>query len=203
MSDRFARFYQPMDRFDFLTLVDHWSTYGITLQNPHTHRVTAISVEGDQVETSPDLLKVTFSNSSPITFQLWLNEDTDVTSSIRFLSSHRVVEEYELDGLLESEMDRVLEIIVARFKLKAVETADLFLVIDREGYTIDLDWDQLSAIGRYDERICPDVLAMPAVRSVDFRSCIKRNSVLVQVGSYLLMRTPSRTEKVSKPPDAP
>ena len=110
MSDRFARFYQPMDRFDFLTLVDHWSTYGITLQNPHTHRVTAISVGGDQVETSPDLLKVTFSNSSPIIFQLWLNEDTDVTSSIRFLSSHRVVEEYELDGLLESEMDRVLEI---------------------------------------------------------------------------------------------
>src|SRR6266498_5014392 len=105
MSDRFAKFYQPLDEFDFRALVNYWSSEGINLRNPLTHRVSSISVDGDQVETSSELLEATVSDRLPVTFQLWLSDDTDITCRIRFLDDHRVVEEYELDGLCQNEID--------------------------------------------------------------------------------------------------
>ncbi len=189
MSDRFAKFYQPLDEFDFRALVNYWSSEGINLRNPLTHRVSSISVDGDQVETSSELLEATVSDRLPVTFQLWLSDDTDITCRIRFLDDHRVVEEYELDGLCQNEIDRVLLVIVAKFKVKAVDGGSLFLVGDCEGYTIVMNWDQLSVTGRYEERICPDVLGMPIERSVDFRQCVDTNSVSMRVGACLIITT--------------
>ena len=39
-------------------------------------------------------------------------------------------------------------------EMKAVDNANLFLVADREGFTIELNWDQLSVTGPYDDT-CP------------------------------------------------
>src|SRR5688572_9733083 len=111
MSDRFAKFYQPLVKLDLRALVNDWFSECITLQSPATNRITSISENGDQVETSPELLEVTVANRLPVIFQLWLSDDTDITCGIRFLDDHRVVEEYGLDGLCQNEMDRVLGVI--------------------------------------------------------------------------------------------
>lgn len=187
MSDRFAKFYQPVDGFNFRALVNDWCSEGATLENPATYRVTSISEEGDQVETSLELLEAAVSARLPIIFQLWLSDDTDIVCGIRFPGDHRVVEDYELDGLHQSQIDGVLKVLVTKFKMKAVENANLFLVADREGYTIVLNWDQLSLTGRYDDRICPDVLGMPIERLVDFEKCSDIYQSAVRVGGYLIL----------------
>ena len=187
MSDRFAKFYQSLDGFNLRALVHDWCSEGATLENPATHRVTSISEEGDQVVTSLELLEAAVSDRLPAIFQLWLNDSTDIVSGIRFLSDQRVVEDYPLDGLRQNEIDRVLEVLVAKFKMKAVEDASLFLVADREGYTIVINWDQLSVTGRYEDRICPDILGMPIDRLVDFEKCSDIYQFDVRVGEYLIL----------------
>jgi hypothetical protein len=184
MSDRFAKFYQPLDGFNFRAIVQDWCSEGATLENPTTYRVTSISEEGDQVDTSLELLDAAVSDRLPVTFQLWLSDDTDIVCGIRFLDDHRVVEEYPLDGLRQTQIDGVFEVLVTKFKMKAVENANLFLVADREGYTIDLNWDQLSVTGRYDDT-CPDVLGIPLERLVDFEKCSDYRAV--RFGEYLIL----------------
>lgn len=139
------------------------------------------------METSLELLEAAVSDRLPAIFQLWLNDSTDIVSGIRFLSDQRVVEDYPLDGLRQNEIDRVLEVLVAKFKMKAVEDASLFLVADREGYTIVINWDQLSVTGRYEDRICPDILGMPIDRLVDFEKCSDIYQFDVRVGEYLIL----------------
>jgi hypothetical protein len=77
MSDSVAKFYQSLDGFNFRALVDDWCSVGATLENPATYRVTSISEEGDQVETSLELLEAALSDRLPAIFQLWLNDSTD------------------------------------------------------------------------------------------------------------------------------
>ena len=191
MSYRFAKFYQRVDKFNFRALVQEWSPEGVTLANPITHRITSLSDEGDQVETSPELLETALANGLPVTFQLWLAGDTDISCHIRLLNDHRVVEEYALDGLYQNELDKFFQLIVRKFKMKAVEDANPFFVGDREGYTIVLNWDQLSVNGRYEDRTCPDVLGIPIARLGDFEQCVDTNSTTVHVGFYLvIMRKP-------------
>jgi hypothetical protein len=188
MSDRFAKVYQPLDKFDFRTLVHDWSSSEcIRLRNSATHRVTSISEVGDQVDTSLELLEAAVLDRLPVTFQLWLKDDTDITCGIRFLSDYRLVEEYALDGLSQKEIDRVLQVIVARFKMKAVEDTSLFLVADREGYTLGLNWDQLSVTGRYEDTTCPDVLGIPLERSIDFKQCGDISNPSVRFCEYLIL----------------
>ena len=189
MSDRFLKFYQRLDKFDFRALVHDWSSYGLKLANPANRRVTLLSHDGDQVETSLEFLEVTLADGYPVTFQLWLSEDTDITCLIQFLDDHRVVEEYWLDGLSQNEIGRFFGFIVTRFKVKAVEDAGLFVVGDREGYTIELNWDQLSLTGRYEDGNCPEVLGFPIERSADFRQCVYNNSATIQIGAYLIIMT--------------
>lgn len=187
MSDRFAKFYQSEDGFKFRALVHDWCSEGATLENPATYRVTSISEEGDQVETSLELLEAAVSDRLPTIFQLWLNDSIDIVCDIRFLSDQRVVVHYPLDGLRQNEIDRVFEVLVAKFKMKAVEDASLFLVADREGYTIVMNWDQLSVTGRYQDRICPDILGMPFERLVDFERCSDSYQSAVRVGEYVIL----------------
>ena len=127
------------------------------------------------------------SNGIPVTFQLWLSDDSDMTCGIRCLGDDRVVEEYGLDGLCQNEIDKVLQVIVARFKLKAVEPASQFLVADRKGYTIGINWDQLSIPGRYEEPGCADILGFPLERLVDFEKCRDIYHAAVRCGAYLIL----------------
>jgi hypothetical protein len=159
MSDRFAYFYQPFKGFDLRLFVSEWSVVGVTLFNPSNHLVTSFSEEGLQVQTSLKELEDLFYSSKSVALQLWLSDDTDLSCWIRVIDERILVEQYGLDGLYPTELKRVIGALVAKFKREATsQVHDLFLVIDVEGYTIDLNWDLLAKAGKYESHFCPDVL---------------------------------------------
>jgi hypothetical protein len=63
----------------------------------------------------------------------------------------------------------------------------LFLVADREGYTSELNWDQLSISGMYEASLCPDILGIPLERSIDFKRCGEADNPSVRFGDYLIL----------------
>jgi len=186
MSDRLAYLYQPADKFDPLALLDGWASSGVLLKNPASGRSTLLSQDGEQVDMSVQELVAAVSSHVDLTFQLWVSSDTDLCCRIRFLNDSRLVEEYSLVGLGE-RMNEMVGTLLERFKAKAAECNNLFFVVDREGYTIELDWDRLSVIGEYEDRICPDILAFPENRATDFKFCVADNTLSVRVRNYVIM----------------
>src|SRR5690348_4751361 len=145
MSDRFAHFYQPLKEFDLRRLVSEWSAIGVTLFNPWNHLVTSLSEDGSQIQTSLKELEDLFLSSRPLTFQLWLSKDTDLSCRIRKIDNYTLVEQYGLDGLYPLELKKVIDSLVATFKRTAqIQVGELFLIIDTEGYTFEVDWDLLA-----------------------------------------------------------
>ena len=62
-------------------------------------------------------------------------------------------EQYGLDGLYPSQLKRVVDSLVARFEKRAAfQLPELFLIVDCEGYTIDVNWDSLAKVGKYECR---------------------------------------------------
>ena len=103
--------------------------------------MTSLSEDGSQDRTSLEELEDLFYSSRPLVFQLWLSDDTDLSCRIRITDEDILVEQYGLDGLYPTELKRVSSALVSRFKRKATsQVHDLFLIIDCEGYTIDLNW---------------------------------------------------------------
>ena len=186
MSDRFAYSYQPLKEFDLRRFVSEWSAVGVTLFNPSNHLVTSLSEDGSQVQTSLRELEDLFNSSRPLTLQLWLSDDTDLSCRIRRMDDHTLVEQYGLDGLHPWELKRVVDSLVARFERKAaVQLPEVFLIVDCEGYTIDVNWDSLAKVGKYECRFCPDVLGIARSRTRDFSECLERNIVTV-LGEYVI-----------------
>ncbi len=186
MSDRFSYLYGPAIKFNLRALVDYFSSRGITLENPSDGRVTSLSEYGDQLETSLEILETAVANHNPVTFQFWLAGDADVCCRIRHLSSNRLVEEYSLVGLFPEEIDRILSTLIERFKSKAADEGNLFFVADRNGYTMEVDWDELSLGGKYEFALCPDVLGIPYSRLNDFEKCLAESRTM-QIGKYLIL----------------
>ena len=186
MSDRFAYLYQPADKFDPLALLDGWASSGVLLKNPATGRTTLLSQDGEQVDMSVQKLVAAVSSHVDLTFQLWVSADTDLCCRIRFLNDSRLVEEYSLVGL-GGRMGEIVGTLLERFKAKAAECNNLFFIVDREGYTIELDWDRLSVIGKYEDRICPDILAFPENRATDFKSCVEGDTLSISFGKYVIL----------------
>jgi hypothetical protein len=137
------------------------------------------------------MLETAVTDRTPITFQLWLTADTDMCCRIRYLNYSNVVEEDDLAGLSREEIDLVFKVLTERFKAKATNARNLFLIADREGYTKELNWDHLSVSGKYEETLCPDILGVSIERSVDFEKCRDMYQSAVQVGDYLILRRTS------------
>ncbi len=190
MSDKFGYFYQPLKEFDLRRFVSEWSDDGITLFNPSTHLVTSLSDDGSQVRTSLEKLEDLFCSSRPLLLQLWLSDDTDLSCRIRIIDEDTLVEQYGLDGLYPTELKTVIGALVAKFKRKATSRVhDLFLIIDCEGYTIDLNWDLLAKAGKYEQHFCPDVLGVSQTRTPDFSQCLERDAV-TKIGEYVIATKP-------------
>lgn len=185
MSDRFAYLYQPADNFDPLALLDGWESSGVVLKNPATGRRTSLSQDGEQVDMSVQEFVAAVSSHVDFMFQLWVTADIDLCCRIRFLNDSRLVEEYSLVGLGE-RMGGIVATLLQRFRAKAAESDNLFLVVDGEGYTIDLDWERLSVIGKYEDRICPDILGFPENRAADFKSCVGGDTLSDRFGKYVV-----------------
>jgi hypothetical protein len=186
MSNRFAYFYQPLKGFDLRRLLNEWSAVGIVSSNPSNHLMTSLSEDGSQVPTSLTELEKLFTGPRPLGFQLWLSEDTDLSCHIRKIDANNLVEQYGLDGLYPLELKRVVDSLVARFeKNAALQLPELFLIVDCEGYTIDVNWDSLAKVGKYESQFCPDVLGIARSRTPDFSECLERN-VVTKIGEYLI-----------------
>jgi hypothetical protein len=186
MSDKFAYFYQPLKEFDLRRLLSEWSAAGISPLNPSNHLLTSLSEDGSQVPTSLNGLEKLFSSPRPLGFQLWLSDDTDLSGHIWKIDAISLVEQYGLDGLYPLELKRVVDSLVARFEKKAaLQLTGLFLIVDCEGYTIDVNWDSLAKVGKYECQSCPDVLGIARSRTLDFSECLERN-VVTKVGEYLI-----------------
>ena len=187
MSDRFAYFYQALKEFELRRLLSEWSAVGIVPFNPSNHLLTSLSEDGSQVPMSIKGLEKLFSSPRPLGFQLWLSNDTDLSCRIKKIDANNLVEQYGLDGLYPWELKRVVDSLVARFKQKAaLQLPELFLIVDCEGYTIDVNWDSLAKVGKYECHFCPDVLGIARNRTRDFSECLARN-VVTKVGEYVII----------------
>lgn len=186
MSDRFAYLYEAAGKFSLGRLIEDFASRGITLKNPANGRVTALSEDGDQVDITLEILETAVAKHEPLTFQFWMPGHADVCCRFRYLGESRLVEEYWLDGLSSEEMDRVLSTLSERFNSKATEEDNLFFVVDREGYTFELDWDKLSSEGQYEFALCPDILGIPVDRLTDFSKCTATGHTN-RVGKYIIL----------------
>lgn len=193
MSDRFAYFYQPLKEFDLRRLLSEWSAVGIIPFNPSNHLLTLLSEDGSQVPTSLKGLEKLFSSPRPLGFQLWLSDDTDLSCHIRKIDANNLVEQYGLDGLYPLELKRVVDSLVARFEKKAaLQLPELFLIVDREGYSIDVDWDELAVAGKYEPTVCPDLLGISRERLIDFERCRANSYKSTRIGEYVILRNSLR-----------
>ena len=188
MRHRFAYLYGPVETFDLRALLNDLSLNGITLSNPANGRVTALTPDGDQVDVTLDFLSAAVSSADPITFQVWMPNHADVCCRIRYLAANRLVEEYGFVGLDQNERSQVLNTLVERFSTKALQEQHLFFVGDPEGYSIDVNWDELAVTGNYESKLCPDFLGIPLQRLVEFERCRASSYKSTLIGEYLILR---------------
>lgn len=186
MSDRYAYLYGSANKFDLHVLIDEFAARGITLRNPANGRMTALTEEGDQIDSTLGVLERAVANHDPLNFQFWMPNHTDVFSSFRYLNDGRILEDYCLVGLNPSERNVVLDALVERFKSKAANDNNLFFVGDHEGYTIEHDWNELSRGGKYIDRICPDILCVLTKRVADFEICASKATTNT-INKYILI----------------
>jgi len=184
MSDRFAYLYEHANKFNLRILSDEFSSRGISLANPANGRITALSEDGDQIDITLDGLEAAITTHDPLTFQFWMPGHADVCCRFRYLSDDRLVEQYWLEGLSGEERARILTALTERFKSKAGQEDDLFLVADSEGYTFELDWDSLSLKGKYEFSLCPNILGISLARLGDFENCGQR---MISTGQYIII----------------
>jgi len=189
---RFAYLYGLVETFNLPGLLHDLSLGGITLSNPANGRVTALTPDGDQVDVTLDLLTVSVSSGDSITFQVWMPNHADVCCRFRHLAGNRIVEEYGLVGLNQDERSQVLHALVERFSTKAAQEQHLFFVGDPEGYSIDVDWDELAVTGKYEPKVCPDFLGIPLQRLMDFERCRASSYRSTRIGEYLILRNSLR-----------
>ena len=187
MSDAFAFLYGLSANFKLGELVADFASKGIVLKNPSSDIVTAISEYGDQLQKSLDNLEAELTASKIVSFQFWLDGGTDLYCRLRHLHETRIVEEYALDGLLPQEKERVINVLVERFKAKAKLYDAIFFILDRAGGTVEVAWDDVSISGGYEFIPCPDILGIPQVRLINFKKCAAESEV-IPIGKYVLIQ---------------
>ncbi|MBV9026656.1 MAG: hypothetical protein JO362_23305 [Streptomycetaceae bacterium] len=150
MSDGFFHWYRATwGRDDADRFLRAAAAAGLRLANPETGRPAVLTNGPDSwgeqvfVKESELLDLVAEPPGGDITFQFWLNPETDVLSRVRMLDEGGVVQEFDLDGLSLVEREQAL---VALVRILETDIADCWgFVIDREGVSQDLDWDGLMA----------------------------------------------------------
>jgi len=160
----------------FDELVKDFESCGLTLVNPASGRITAISETGDQVEVSRNWLASKIGSAETVGFQWWFDQSTDLYCRFRF-TPDVLVEEYALDGLGE-KLTSVKEVLIGRFRKLVRNNSARGLVLDTSGVTEGYDWDDFF-LGRSNLAIeLPDVLGIE--RSDADRIEIETNQLAVE-----------------------
>jgi hypothetical protein len=144
-SGGIAWYTSPLDASDITKLAGALAADGISLRNPSTQHVTLLSREhgheGEQVVVEPGALSDMLAGlREPITFQLWLDDSTDVLVNFRRLDEW-IVQQYSFDGLTRDERERVVGCVA---RCSAAEWVVTFgLVVDRvTKWPDDFDYDR-------------------------------------------------------------
>ncbi|MFF9405773.1 hypothetical protein ACF1B0_09575 [Streptomyces anandii] len=165
MSDGFFHWYRSgWVPADVERLVRDLEAQDLRLSNPATGLITQIASGpeswGEQVPVSRDqfLSDAALTDDGEINFQLWLSGDTDVFTRLRRLGCGVVVVEFGLDGLSLQEQAHVVR-AVSRV-IHADLTRCIGFVLDRQGATEDVDWDDVVLSGASHLDSWPDALAV-------------------------------------------
>ncbi|WP_158692751.1 hypothetical protein [Streptomyces roseochromogenus] len=165
MSDGFFHWYRSgWVPADAERVVQDLDAQGLRLNNPTTGRITQITSGpeswGEQVPVSRDQLmsNAALTNAGEVNFQLWLSGDTDIFTRIRRLNGGVTVFEFGLDGLSLEEQEHAIRAISRQ--ICADLTRCIGFVLDRQGVTEDVDWDDVIMHGANHLDSWPDTLAV-------------------------------------------
>lgn len=173
---------------EFSRVVETLQGAGITLANPGSGGISCLTEDGDQVQGSQSEIAAAIEASSPITFQVWFSEDTDVLCSIYKLDGGALVHRYNLDGLAASERGAMAKWAIDYFKERSGQHGMLLLVCDDEGSTAEFDWD-----GFVEGRCAPPPLP-PEIIGVCSPLDIAGGDAVIQLGACRLF-----TNRASRP----
>lgn len=139
MSDRFAYLVVDSKRFSFPRLADDMARYDVSLTNPATGLITALSLEGDEQPVLRPDLETAIVRGQKTTFQLWIGEGDDLVCEIR--PRGPLVTEWYSFANPGHETSRLVRLFLRRFDT-VDESGGLVLgVLDIEGSTAEFEWD--------------------------------------------------------------
>ncbi|MFD6155194.1 hypothetical protein ACFWF7_16060 [Nocardia sp. NPDC060256] len=142
---------------------------GFHIGNPATGAFTELSAEremmGQQILVSRSGLAsdISLQSRNELTYQLWLDDRTDVVARVRRIENGPVVQEFGLDALTSDQKSVAVQGLVDA--ILHPDTNLLAAIVDSAGVTEELDWDSIVLSGRSHISPVPDLVALP--RAVD------------------------------------
>ena len=134
---------------------------GLSLENPGTRQVLALSADGDQMRTTREWIVSQLAAKRVVSIQWWYSDSEDVYCRFKPdpADGHWSIE-FGLDGVDAAKAEALITEIVAFFKENCAADNAAALVVDTTGQLEEMDW---RAIVRGDEllRHVPDILVLP------------------------------------------
>ncbi|MFG3101577.1 hypothetical protein ACGFZL_13795 [Streptomyces sp. NPDC048182] len=165
MSDGFCFWYADrLEREGVERFLRSLATDGVHLAHPASRIVTVLTDGpeswGEQVavERAELVRLLTLNSGSEVTFQLWLDEHTDMVTRFRPSADGELVVEFGLDGMRFEEQETAVRAITHVVHMDLVATRGV--VVDRRGVTEDTDWDGVMRGAPVEIAVWPDVLAV-------------------------------------------
>lgn len=189
MSDKFAFLYQSSisdEEFNFLEKA--FKKAGISLTNPATCKIHALTDQGDVFFVSRKWISSKIQMKHPFSIQFWITDAIDIYFRLRFGEGF-VVKEYSLDGLKE-ELDSIISILLEDFTHQACSKTFSYLVIDKIGVTQDFSWDDffMKDEEKRFPRIPPDILGLPK-KKIEQSLIFLQNMVSYKItDSYMILQ---------------
>ena len=143
MAQRTARLYSSTDPIDLLSeLSERLHAIGVNLQHPTSGKAFRISDEGDQLSTTEGELREFLSDLGDASFSWWISADHDLYCRIR-KCDETAVAELGLEGCTAEELKTLQELLRSWAASQAASGRLVGFVYDRDGISVDCDWDQV------------------------------------------------------------
>ena len=146
---RFERRETPTD---LMELTVTFQACGFHLKNPGTGRITLLSPEGDQIESSEPELAALLRRDTAVRFQWWIDDCLDVFCSIERLPNNVTRHSLELGLLNEENLNRFADALVASVGRSVAFNESVGAVIEPLHYG-DFDADEWTAFFLNSDRL--------------------------------------------------
>jgi hypothetical protein len=142
-------------------IIASFSRIGVVLTNPATGRITELTGEGEQRDTTEAGLIEAVAVRS-VMFQLWFSSNVDISCGFRQVDHGRVSHAYSVDGLDAEERERLMQWTLDYCREAAAEGTAVLAVVDPPGVTADVDWDAVVRGTIALPPVLPAILGLPA-----------------------------------------